>query len=262
MATEATRLRGVIFDYGNTLIWLGPNRLSSRTDYADIVARPGVERLTRLLLQEGILANGAASRAFEDRFLAVREEDRLRAERTGREAAAVDSLAAAVKSLGMQPLSDDLLRRAIAENFGPEIEAIEPLPGAGETLGFLRGRGVSLALLSNCTDGPYVATVVRRLGWVGVFDPLVVSSDIGYRKPLPEAFRPVLERWRFEPGQIAMIGDSLYHDVEGAQRLGMPAVHFTAIANPGDPAHRGAIQPRWAASSHTELREVLTPLLG
>ena len=28
-----------------------------------------------------------------------------------------------------------------------------------------------------------------------------------------------------------MIGDSLYHDVAGAERLGMNAVHFTAIAN-------------------------------
>ena len=80
---------------------------------------------------------------------------------------------------------------------------------------------MNLALLSNCTDGPYVATVVGRLGWAGIFDPFVVSSDIGYRKPLPEAFQPIVHSWPFEPAEIVMIGDSLYHDVAGAQRLGM-----------------------------------------
>jgi HAD superfamily hydrolase (TIGR01549 family) len=257
-----TRLRGIIFDYGNTLIWLGPKRLSSRTDYADIVARPGAERMAGLLNREGVLGNGEASRVFQERFLAVREEDRLRAERTGVEAAAVDSLSKTVASLGMAAFPEELIRRAIAENFGPEIEAVEALPGAGETLEFLRGRGVQLALLSNCTDGPYVATVVRRLGWEGLFDPFVVSSDVGYRKPLAKAFRPVLDRWTMPPGEMAMIGDSLYHDVTGAERLGMNAVHFTAIANPGDPEHREAIRPRWTASSHSELREVLGPHLA
>ncbi len=261
MAKIQTRLRGVIFDYGNTLIWLGPNRLSNRTDYADIVARPGVERLSRLLVAEGVLATGAASRAFQERFLEVRERDRERAESSGREVAAVDSLAATVRLSGLPALSDDLIRRAVAEHFGPEIEAVEPLPGAGETLGFLRGRGVKLALLSNCTDAPYVATVARRLGWERFFDPFIVSSDIGFRKPLPEAFRPVLDRWSFPPGEIAMIGDSLYHDVAGAERVGLNAIHFTAIENPGDTGHRAAIHPRWSASSHAELREVLTPLL-
>lgn len=261
MANGEAKLRGVIFDYGNTLIWLGPNRRSTRTDYADIVARPGVERLARLLIQEGILSNGAASRSFEERFLEVREQDRERAERTGRELAAVDSLAAAIRSLGLPALSGDLLRRAVAENFGPEIEAIEPLPGAGETLEFLRGRGVLLALLSNCTDGPYVASVARRLGWEGTFDPFVVSSDIGYRKPLPQAFQPILDRWAMAPGEIAMVGDSLYHDVAGAERLGLNGIHFTAIENPGDAAHRDVIHPRWTASSHAELRQVLKPLL-
>lgn len=262
MTGNPTRLRGVIFDYGNTLIWLGPKRMSRRTDYADIVARPGAERMAGLLIREGLLANGEASRAFQERFLAIREDDRLRAEESGVEAAAVDSLARTVAALGMPALSPNLLRRGIAENFGPEIEAIETIEGVGETLSFLRARGVRLALLSNCTDGPYVATVIRRLGWEGFFDPFVVSSDIGFRKPLQEAFRPVLDRWAMPPGEMAMVGDSLYHDVGGAERVGVNGVHFTAIENFGDPAHRGTIRPRWSASSHRELRELLGPFLA
>ena len=58
-----------------------------------------------------------------------------------------------------------------------------------------------------------------------------------------------------------MGGDSLYHDVGGANRLGLYSVHFTQISNPGDPAHRDAIVPRASVSSHTLLRAAMMPLL-
>jgi HAD superfamily hydrolase (TIGR01549 family) len=260
MANSETPLRGVIFDYGNTLIWLGPGRRSSRTDYADVVARPGAERLARFLVTQGVLDGGGAAGDFLERWLTLRERNRAEAEKTGKEITASESLIATLEAGGAAAPSDEIVRMAVAESFGPEIEAIEALPDAGETLEMLRKRGVKIALLSNCTDGAYVATVVRRLGWDGYFDPFVVSADIGVRKPLPGAFRPVLDRWSIAPGEIAMVGDSLYHDVAGAERMGIQAIHFTAIDNPGDPAHRAAIHPRWSASSHEELQRLFVTL--
>ena len=256
-------LRGVIFDYGNTLIWLGPGRRSMRTDYADVVARPGAECLARFLVSTGILNGDQATGDFVERYLEIRERNRALAEETGREITARESLISALESPAtVAPSSEARLRKAVAESFIPEIEAVEALPGAMETLEMLRRRGVKLALLSNCTDGDYVRTVVRRFGWEGYFDPFVVSADIGVRKPLPEAFRPVLDRWELAPEQIAMVGDSLYHDVAGAGQLGLQTIHFTAIENPGDPAHKVTAQPRWTAASHAELLELLTRLLA
>ena len=203
----------------------------------------------------------SAAAEFVGRYLEIRERNRAQAEESGMEITARESLILALGSRGAKAAtSEELLRRAIAESFGPEIDAIEALPGAGGTLDMLRKRGVELALLSNCTYGAYVATVVRRLGWEGYFEPFVVSADIGVRKPLPEAFRPVLDRWKMAPEEIVMVGDSLYHDIAGAQRLGLQTVHFTAIENPGDSAHRSTIHPRWSVSSHAELQRLLTSL--
>jgi len=261
MENPKTPLCGVIFDYGNTLIWLGPDRRSARTDYADVVARPGAERLARFLASKGILNGDSAAVDFAGRYLEIRERNRALAEETGKEISARESLISALETQGtVAPSSEARLRKAVAESFSPEIEAVEALPGATETLEMLRGHGVKLALLSNCTDGAYVRTVVRRLGWEGCFDPLVVSADIGVRKPLPEAFRPVLDRWKLAPEEVAMVGDSLYHDVLGAGRLGLQTIHFTAIENPGDSAHRAAVQAQWTVSSHAELEQLLIRL--
>jgi putative hydrolase of the HAD superfamily len=257
------RLQGVIFDYGNTLVRLDPSVRSRRTDYADVVARPGAERLQRVLASEGLL-DGSALRdgRFIERWLEVREKNRLAAEETGREITAAESLAETLQGMGAASAGTSLLERAVAEFFVPEVELVRPVAGAAETLRGLRSRGVRLALLSNATSGAYVAGVVERMGWTAMFDPLVVSADIGVRKPRPEAFRAVLDRWPLEPGAVAMVGDSLYHDVGGARALGLMTVHFTAIANALDERYAGAVRPTFEASTHEDLLEVLLRAAG
>ncbi len=254
-------LRGVIFDYGNTLIGLHEPFRSGRSDYGDVVARPGAERLAGVLKAEGLLDAGDRVSAFVELFLKLREENRLRAEETGEEITAADSLRGALQQLGVPAPPGGIIRRALAEHFAPELEVVGALPGADETLAALRSGGVKVALLSNATDGAYVAEVARHLGWGGAFDPLVVSADIGVRKPRPEAFRAVLDRWPFRPDEVAMVGDSLHHDIAGAERLGLYTIHFTAIEHPEDSKHLASIRPRLAVSSHSELRHALIPLV-
>jgi HAD superfamily hydrolase (TIGR01662 family) len=252
-------LRAVIFDYGNTLIGMDPATPSARTDYADIVARPGAERLAKHLADTGAL-NGRVAR-FIERFLEVRERNRLTAEQTGREITAEASLAEVLGDEGGATIPPAALREAVAVYFSAEEERIVALPGALETLEALRAAGVKLGLLSNATDGRYVERVAKRWEMRSYFDPFLVSSDLGVRKPRAETFRAILDRWALPAAAVAMVGDSLFHDVDGANRLGLYTVHFTLIPNPGDPPHAGTIVPRASADSHTTLRTLLGPLL-
>jgi HAD superfamily hydrolase (TIGR01509 family) len=260
MADHSRRLRGVIFDFGNTLIGLDPAFRSARTDYADVVARPGAERLAGFLARERALPAGGEA-AFVERFLEVREGNRQRAEESGVEITAQESLRESLGATG-RGAEDSLIRRAVEESFAPEKDAIVALPGAEETLSALRARGVPVALLSNATDGAYVAAVARKLGWRDWFDPFAVSADIGFRKPRPEAFRAVLDRWPVSPAETAMVGDSLRHDVGGARAFGLLTVHFTAIENPFDAACRDTVRADVTVRSHEELRARLIPLVA
>ena len=253
------QLRGVIFDYGNTLIRLDPKFHSRRTDYADVVARPGAERLAAFLAEPRGLGAGMDQQVFVECFLGVRERNRGRAEATGREVTAVESLAETLRELGLESSDRDVLERGIEVYFGPEIEALVPMPGAEETLATLHLRGLKLAVLSNATSGPYVSAAAKLFGWLGYCDPFIVSADIGVRQPRPEAFRAVLDRWPVSPDEVAMVGDSLYHDVKGAADLGLVTVRFTAIPNPYDPPYEATVRPTLSAATHDELRRGLLP---
>ena len=252
------RIRGVIFDYGNTLVCVDPSLGSLRTDYADVVARPGADRLRAFLVLAGALLPSQGE-PFVERFLEVRERNRRAAERDLLEIPLLRSLRETLLDIGAAVPQEHDLDRAVEEFFLAEIERIRAIPGAGELLLALRRGGIKIALLSNATCGRYVTRALRGFGWSGFFDPLLVSADLGIRKPHPGAFRAVLERWDLEPGEIAMIGDSLYHDVGGAQAAGIRTVHFTAIKASLDVTIPDPPRPDDTVSTHEELGKLLLP---
>ena len=251
-------LRAVIFDFGNTLVSVDPALHSKRTDYADVVAIPGAERMAAHLTARGLLLPEGGP-PFIDAFLSIRERNRARAETSGDEIPAMISLREALRAAGIPEPPEAEAVEALRRFFSAEEELIQMIPGADASLKGLARRGVALALLSNATDGASIARGVERFGWTRYFRPLIVSADIGVRKPRAEAFRAVLDRWPYAPGEIAFVGDSLRHDVGGAHAMGLRAVHFTWIPNPFDPPYVGRIVPDASTASHGDLIRLLLP---
>ena len=90
----------------------------------------------------------------------------------------------------------------------------------------LRGR-VRLAVCSNFSHGETARAVLETGGLLEHFDPVVISDEIGIRKPRTEIFAAVLERLGAEPEEVIHIGDSLSADVAGAAALGMHTAWLT-----------------------------------
>jgi putative hydrolase of the HAD superfamily len=87
----------------------------------------------------------------------------------------------------------------------------------------LRGRGLKLGIAANAWPEP--ARLVRReiaeLGVAERVDAVVLSSEVGARKPDPAVFERVLAELRVEPADALFVGDRLIADVQGAANLGM-----------------------------------------
>ncbi|WP_165074019.1 HAD-IA family hydrolase [Paludisphaera rhizosphaerae] len=71
-----------------------------------------------------------------------------------------------------------------------------------------------------------------------VVELIVVSSEVGYRKPHGAFFRAACERLGLPPERVLSVGDDLENDVLGARRAGLSALHLTRRGeHPADPAN-------------------------
>lgn len=65
---------------------------------------------------------------------------------------------------------------------------------------------------------------LQQLGLEAAFRPLLVSGEVGVAKPDAAIFRMALDALGLEAGDVWHVGDSLRHDVAGAQSAGIGAV--------------------------------------
>jgi len=87
-----------------------------------------------------------------------------------------------------------------------------------------RAAGLRTALLSNSWGNDY-----PRDGWAEMFDEVVISGEVGMRKPEPEIFRHTCALLDLPPSACVMV-DDLPHNIAGAAGVGMVGVLHTAYA--------------------------------
>jgi putative hydrolase of the HAD superfamily len=72
--------------------------------------------------------------------------------------------------------------------------------------------------------------MLRAHGFEGLMQSVVVSSEEGWRKPHASLFEKALRECEVPAQQAVFVGDSPFHDVGGAQAVGMRAVLTTQYA--------------------------------
>ena len=213
-------LRAVTFDVTHTLMHCP--RLGEI--YADVLGRHGVRvppdeagRLVRLVWQEMACVADPA----RDRFTSHPEGPAGWWKRF---------LERLCEHLGVPPPS----RFAAAELFArfARADSWEVYPDVRVTLAALREQGLKLGIVSNWDHR--LPELLDRLRLAPLFDALVYSSDVGVEKPDPRIFEAALRRLEVPPGAALHVGDGRLEDVEGAQAVGMRALHLTRGRGAGD----------------------------
>ncbi len=86
----------------------------------------------------------------------------------------------------------------------------------------LRNRGLKLALVSNTASPEWLLRpVLAHQGLVDRVDAIVLSSEVGKRKPHPAIFERALAELDVRADEALFVGDRLDADVGGASRVGM-----------------------------------------
>jgi putative hydrolase of the HAD superfamily len=103
-----------------------------------------------------------------------------------------------------------------------EVESWVPYPDAVPTLEAARNRDFKLGLISNATE--LARRVLRNLDMERFFDFVVISEEVGVRKPDPRIFQMALKMANTRPERSLFLGDKPATDAMGATRAGMMAV--------------------------------------
>lgn len=95
-----------------------------------------------------------------------------------------------------------------------------PRDDAKETILELDRRGYVLGIIANTITETEIPDWMESDGVTRYFKSVVLSSKIGYRKPLPEIYWEAARRIEMLPENCAYVGDNPIRDVEGTRRAG------------------------------------------
>lgn len=118
----------------------------------------------------------------------------------------------------LRGLDPEAWYRRLYESFG-RADHWRLYPDVEETLKGLRSRGLTLGIISNWSTR--LRSIARETGLEALVDFIVVSSEVGVRKPDPRIFQFALERAGAAPSEVVYVGDQVEDDVRGAQRVGI-----------------------------------------
>lgn len=192
---EERSIDAVVFDFGGVLT--APVRKSTRDWLAseDI----SVDSYTAVM-REWLVGDGAAGSPVHR--LETGELDGPGFER--------ELAARLVTATGLPVTSEGLLRRMFA--------GMRPDPVMWELVAELRGTGLRVGLLSNSWANEYPADLLEH------FDLVVISGEVGLRKPDPRIYQLLLDRLGL-PAQRTAFVDDVPPNVAAAADLGIHAVH-------------------------------------
>jgi HAD superfamily hydrolase (TIGR01549 family) len=149
--------------------------------------------------------------------------------------------------------ADRLLETGLAEHQRRIMRCMEFPDSHRATLETLASR-YRLAVLSNFDHAPTIERVLAAYGIRDRFEAVIVSGDVGWRKPRPEIFAEAFRQLRVGPAEAILVGDTPEGDVLGAQGVGMDVIWIDDGSKPLPP---GAPSPTYTVRSLPEITHLL-----
>lgn len=203
------QIKNVLFDFGDTLVQASPQYSldTCLSRLLDCLARNGIS----VSLED-------CKKAYEATY------QRIFSRKSLREITYSTAVSRTLRLLGYSSKPDDKATVEAADAFMEcWINARTMEKSVPSILRNLKRR-YNLGVISNLEYPPAVSRTLERFGVVDLFDAIIVSADVGWRKPSPKIFRKAMETMRISASETVYVGDELDHDIEGATKVGMHTV--------------------------------------
>ena len=133
-------------------------------------------------------------------------------------------IAEALNTLGFSLEEDnEITCRAADAYFRPYVEKIWVPSYVPSILSRIKSR-FKLGLITNFTYAAAARSILQTNNLEDFFDSIVVSDEVGWRKPHPNIFRKFLNDVSANPAESFFVGDDVRYDVIGSKRVGMKAI--------------------------------------
>jgi putative hydrolase of the HAD superfamily len=245
MPNTPTTLRVILFDLGSTLIY-------SKDPWLPIFKQADqalVERLHQAGIQLELEAFSSEFETFLDSYYAFRGVNLL-------EKTTFSLLSELLEQKGFKDVPVAVVRAGLdamysitQQNWYIEADAVP-------TLNRLRETGYRLGMISNTSDDKNVQQLVDRWGLRHFFEIIITSAGCGFRKPDERIFQLALDHFSLPPHQVAMIGDTLEADIQGANQAGIYSIWITRRAQVPEEGEL-TIQPQAVITALEQLPDLL-----
>jgi putative hydrolase of the HAD superfamily len=210
-------IKAVLFDFSSTLIdspaWMALEIRTLPREAFELFSAQG--HITRLSAEQLAQAEGV--------FRHAREQ----ADAAGRETNHVDDLSSMIAVLGLQDqLPLKLVELTVATLHRERLPKVTLISGAAETLATLQAHDYRISLISNAAYSPFLTWTLERFELLHFFEKILVSADVGVRKPGLEIFRIALDQLELAPADAVYVGDDYQKDVAAPKQLGMRAIWY------------------------------------
>jgi len=219
-------VKAIGFDLFNTLIMAEPGALEE-----------ALVRLVADLAKEGIFVEGEP---FKEHYRHAALRFIREAHRKGRETHNRFWISAALGEMGCDISPEDpRILSAVEAYFSAFFDFCHLIP---ETVSMLEKLKPSyrLGLLSNFTHAPAALKLMDHLDLARFFEVVLISGDIGFRKPHPLVFDRLIHCLGVDGKEILYVGDDPAADIQGALNAGIQPVWFTYARDMGSPLPPGA----------------------
>ena len=211
-------IRALIFDLGNTLMYpVAPDL------WPEVIKR-GNQALMDYLCKLNILTDC-------DNFM-FEFNQRLHQYYDARDKQMIETstflvLKELLAEKGYTNVSDSIIRDSLDAHYAVTQKNWQMEDDATDCLATLQEQNYRLGLVSNAGDHRDVLQLVEKFNLTPYFEFILTSASCGYRKPHARIFELALEMINAPAGEVAMVGDNLNADIQGANQMGMYSIWIT-----------------------------------